>query len=155
MKKTQLLLKFCFVLVAALLFSCSPLIGPYDQYAYTQTTSLKVDVLNLIDKSNESYSSHQNDIDDVTSKLMKAIEYEKHRPKNDIIVRMWNKMIDSTKEKGIIGIYLVSWKKKGTQSQTLIDEYKPQVSEAFDMIAELEASKIKSSDANVQNFLNK
>jgi hypothetical protein len=32
-----------------------PLIATYDQYAYTQTTSLKVDALHVMDKVTESY----------------------------------------------------------------------------------------------------
>ena len=138
-----------------LLSGCAHYISTFDQLAYVQTTSLKVDVLNLIDASTESYTSHKQEVDDVVSKMMKAIEYEKHRPKNDITIRMWNKLIDSTKQKGIVGSYLASWKRTGTKSQVLIDEFKPLASEGFDLIAELEAQKIKPSDAGISKFLNK
>ncbi len=143
------------VILGTLLLSCNNYISTYDQFAYTQTTSIKVDVLNLLDQSKEPYASHQKEADEVVTKMMKAIEYEKHRPKNNITLRMWQKLIDSTKQKGIVGSYLASWKRTGTKNQVLIDEFKPLANEGFDLIAELEAQKIKPSDAGILNFLNK
>jgi hypothetical protein len=143
------------LMLCSFLFGCAHYISTFDQLAYVQATSIKVDVLNLIDDSNESFTSHQQEVDEVVSKMMKAIEYEKHRPKNDISVRMWSKLIDSTKQKGIVGSYLASWKRTGTKSQVLIDEFKPLASEGFDLIAELESQKIKPSDAGISKFLNK
>lgn len=143
------------VLLSTVLISCNHHISTYDQLAYTQTTSVKVDVLDLLDQSIEPYASHQKEADEVVSKMMKAIEYEKHRPKNDITIKMWQKLIDSTKQKGIIGSFLASWKRTGTKSQVFIDEFKPLASQGFDLIAELEAHKIKPSDAGIINFLNK
>lgn len=154
MKKSKLIARFLYsFLFLVLLSGCNRLIAPYDQYAYAQTTALKVDVLNLIDKSTEPYTQHEKEAEEVVSKLMKIIEYEKHRPNDGITVRMWNKMIDDTKQKGIIGSYLQSWKTSGQKSKVLINEYKPQVGEGFDKISELEAKKIKASDAGVQTFL--
>lgn len=134
---------------------CHRFISPFDQYAYTQTTALKVDVLELIDKSTEPYSSQSAAIENVTTNLMKAVEYEKHRPDNNITVAMWNRMIDSTRQNGIIGRYLSSWKKDGTKSKAFINEVKPQISRGFDLIADLESQKIKPSDASITTFLNK
>ena len=143
------------LIAATALVSCNHYMSTYDQFAYAQTTSLKVDVLNLIDQSNESYASHQKEVDEVVSKMLKALEYEKHRPKNSITSRMWEKMIDSTQQKGIVGSYLASWKRAGTKGRAVIEEYKPLVSEGFDLIAELESQKIKASDAGISKFLNK
>lgn len=142
-------------LLAVVLFSCNHYISTFDQLAYTQATSLKVDVMNLIDESTEPYSSHTKEVDEVVSNLRKAIEYERHRPKNDITLKMWNKMLDSTAQKGIIGSYLASWKKSGNKSQTLVDEYKPLAGEGFDLIADLESHKIKDKDASITSFINK
>ena len=146
---------FIAALLAIVFCSCGHYISTYDQLAYTQTTSLKVDVLNLMDESSEPYSSHAKEVDAVVLNLRKAMEYEKHRPNNDITVKMWGKMLDSTAQKGIIGSYLASWKKSGTKSQTLIDEYKPLAAEGFDLIADLESHKIKAGDGSVTSFLNK
>lgn len=133
--------------------ACNHYISTYDQFAYAQTTALKIDVLNLIDKSTEAYTTHQDEIAKVTSDVMKAMEYEKHRPKNGITVRMWDKMMDSTGQSGIIGRYFASWKSDGTKRPATINEIKPQVSQGFDLIADLESQKIKASDASVLNFL--
>lgn len=145
---------FALIAVNALM-SCNQYMSTYDQFAYAQTTALKIDVLNLIDQSNESYTSHQKEADEVVSKMFKAMEYEKHRPKNDIILKMWQKMIDSTQQKGIIGSYLSSWKRAGTKGRAVIEEYKPLVIEGFDLIAELESQKIKPSNAGISKFLDK
>ena len=143
-------------LVATISFaSCNHYMSTYDQFAYAQTTALKVDVLNLLEQSNESYTSHQKDAEEVVSKMLKAVEYEKHRPKNSITLKMWEKLIDNTQQKGIVGSYLASWKQTGPKSRVLINEYKPLVSEGFDLIAELESQKIKASDAGISKFLNK
>jgi hypothetical protein len=64
-------------------------------------------------------------------------------------------MIDSTKQNGIVGRFFASWKKNGTKSETLIEEVKPMVSQGFDLIADLESRKIKSTDARITNFVNK
>ncbi len=140
------------VLLLTMLLSCSHYISPYDQYAYTQTTSLKVDVLNLIELSTEPYSSHEKEVEQVVSGLKKAIEYEKHRPKNDITLKMWQKMIDSTAQKGIVGSYLSSWKRTGTKSTALIAEFTPLAAKGFDLIAELESKKIQDSNAGCFQF---
>ena len=145
------------LLAAALFFGCAT-ISPFDQYAYVQVTSVKVDVLNLMDMSAEPYSSHQADVDAVTSKLMKAVEYEKHRPLNRITLAMWDKLfkvdtagtIDHTT---MISSYLKKWKQDGKERPVFIQEAKGQVSEGFDLIAELEASKIKPTDSKVTKFL--
>jgi hypothetical protein len=148
-----------FSLVLAAMFilpGCNKgLIATYDQYAYTQTTTLKVDVLDLIDKSTESYSSHLPEIESVTSDLKKILEYEKHRPLDGITLRMWQKMIDETGEGGIIGRYLKDWREHDKKLPAMVTEYKGQVAEGFDMIAELETKKIKNNDQKVQSFLNK
>ncbi len=147
--------KLLLVAVVFLFTACNHYIATYDQFAYAQTTALKVDVLNLIDKSTGAYTAHQPEIVKVTSDMLKVIEYEKHRPTNGITVKMWNLMIDSTLQKGIIGRYLVSWKNDNTKSETIINEVKQQVSEGFDLIADLESQKMKPSDARVTSFINK
>src|SRR6185312_7942188 len=79
-------------IISICLYSCAPTISTFDQYAYTQTTSLKVDVLNVMDQAVESYASHAKDVEQVNIELMKNIEYEKHRAKNQITIDMYNIM---------------------------------------------------------------
>ena len=156
--KIKLLRHFYLALVAAILFGGCATISPFDQYAYAQVTSVKVDVMNLMDLSAEPYSNHVTIVEDVTSKIMKVVEYEKHRPKNGITVAMWNKMfrVDSS---GIVDAttmipsFLKKWKQDGKESKFFIQQAKGQVSEGFDLIAELEASKIKAEDSKITRFL--
>jgi hypothetical protein len=161
-------------LLAAIFFTmivhgCKLLIASYDQYAYTQTTSLKVDVLNLMDKATESYTDHSKDVEDVNTELMKNIEYEKHREKNQITIAMYNILWKLLNDSTTITVgptkfkhgFFEEWKSRnalqshGKPDVAFIEEAKTQIGEGFDMIAELESRKIKPSDSNVQSFLSR
>jgi len=115
-------------------------ISTFDQYAYAQTTSLKVEALNLMDKATESYASHTAEVDDVNIKFQKAYEYEKNRPKNEITTKMWQLMMSDSSH--LYGGFVKFWKEQDKVSKAFITEAKQQVSENFDRIAELESKKI-------------
>lgn len=135
-------------------------ISPFDQYAYVQVTAVKVDVLELMDQSVEPYQSLEAKIGEVNTRLLKIIEYEKHRPKNGVTVKMWSKLfgVDSAGQfinTSIIPSYWVKWKKDGKERLIFINEAKGQVAEGFDLIAQLESKKIKPTDSQVNTFLSK
>lgn len=134
----------CFVLLAG----CSPTIALFDQYAYTQTTSIKVDALNLMDSATEEYSSHRQEVAKVNVEIQKIIEYEKHRPNDSITTRMWLLLNDSTGH--LYGGFIKRWKTKGHLSPTAIADVKPLIGDDFDRIAELESKKIKPSQVTTQ-----
>jgi hypothetical protein len=146
-------LRVTVILWAVLLFlgSCKT-ISVFDQYAYAQATALKVDALNLMDKATETYASQQAGIDAVNTQIEKAYEYEKHRPKNTITVKMWE--ILKNPDRNLLGGYLKRWKDRSSLSADFIREAKVQVSQAFDLIVELESEKIKPTDEKVTTFLN-
>lgn len=127
------------------LLSCST-ISNFNQQAYLQTTSLKVDALNLMDSSTVEYSKCENLVSDLQTKLQKAYEYEKNRPKNDITIQLWDKLMN--KEGHLLGGFIVRWKDQGKFGSTYIAEKKEQVAKAFDIIAGLESQKIKASEIN-------
>jgi uncharacterized protein affecting Mg2+/Co2+ transport len=52
-------LLFSILLSGGGLIGCAPTIAAYDQYSYTQATSIKVDALNVVAKATGDYSSHQ------------------------------------------------------------------------------------------------
>jgi hypothetical protein len=52
-------------------------ISVFDQYAYTQATSLKVDALALMDKATGEAALHNEAIEQLLIKVDKAYEYEK------------------------------------------------------------------------------
>lgn len=119
-------------------------ISPFDQYAYAQTTSVKVDGLNLMDRAKDEFSKHQASVSEYQIKLQKVYEYEKNRPKNEISIKLWDKLLDPNGH--LLGGFLSRWEKEKKLSETFIAEEKKLVDKAFDQLAGLESKKIKSSD---------
>lgn len=119
--------------------SCSS-IAVYDQYAYQETVSLKVDALNLMDKAKEDQAIHKTAIDQLSTRVQKMLEYEKGREKNTLTVALWNDLLDPNKH--LFGGFIKKWK-EGIQDESFVTEMKTQVSEAFDTIIALESKKIK------------
>lgn len=146
-------LRVTVILGAVLLFlgSCKTM-SVFDQYAYAQATALKVDALNLMDKATETYASQQAGIDAINTQIEKAYEYERHRLKNATTVKMWE--ILKNPDRNLFGGYLKRWKDKSTLSADFIREAKVQVSQAFDLIVELESEKIKPDNEKVTTFIN-
>ncbi|WP_217605398.1 hypothetical protein [Chitinophaga sp. GbtcB8] len=121
---------------------CSPLISRYNEYAYQQTTALKVDVLKAMDLGTDSFSLHKETLSELQTKIDKVYEYEVHRPNNKITLEMWNAMKDPGKH--LLGGYFKYWQDHAVLSKPFIEEAKIQVGAAFDKIAELESGKIKN-----------
>ncbi len=131
------------LLLLLLFFSaCSPLISRYNEYAYQQTTSLKVDALLVMDMAVDSFSTHQKELAALQVKVDKAYEYEIHRPTNKITIEMWQLLKDPGKN--LLGGYLKRWQQETKLNPVFIDEAKQQVGAAFDKIAELESGKVKN-----------
>lgn len=118
--------------------------APYDQYVYKESTSLKVDALKLMDKAEKTYTSQQKEINALTDQLDKLYEYELHRKKNELRIRMWNLLKDP--EKNLLGGFLSRWKKEDQLNAAFIGEAKLIVGKAFDQLAELESGKLTPKD---------
>lgn len=132
------------IAILSCLASCAPTIALYDQYAYTQTTSAKVDALNVMGMATESYSSHQKDVAALTTEIQKLYEYDKGRAKNQLTVKQWDILMnDSTGH--LLGGFLKRWQMKGTLSADFISDNKTNVAMAFDQIIKLELNKNKSN----------
>jgi len=119
-------------------------ISQFDQYAYVQTTSLKVDALQIMDLAVDDFSDHADEVTELKANLQKIYEYEKNRPKNEITLKMWEKLLNE--DGHLIGGFLVKWETEGKQSQVFITEAKKIIGPAFDQIAQLESKKIKPSE---------
>ncbi|MXV50314.1 hypothetical protein GS399_04965 [Pedobacter sp. HMF7647] len=130
--------------VTALLTSCASIAG-YDQYSYAQTTSLKVDALNLMTKATDSARLHQADIQQVKTELSKIYEYEKNKPKNTVTTEMWNVLADSAGNS--FGGFVSRWQKEQVLDTAFVTESKLLIGRSFDQISALESGKIKSADA--------
>ncbi len=125
------------------LFGCAS-ISQFDQYAYVQTTSLKVDALQVMDMAVDEFNNHHDEVLKLKTNLQKIYEYEKNRPNNEITLKMWEKLLD--KDGHLIGGFLIKWEEQGTQSEIFIREAKKIIGPAFDQIAQLESKKIKPSE---------
>lgn len=126
-----------------LLNACST-ISKFDQYSYTQATSIKVDALNMMGHATEPYSLHKKDVSEVQTAIDKVFEYEKNRPKNALSEKMWMVIKDSTGH--LYGGFIKRWENKGTLNAAFIKESQSEVGTAFDQISQLESGKIKSTE---------
>lgn len=113
----------------------------FDQHVYIQTTSIKVDALNVMDQAIEDYSYHQNEVKQVIADLEKTYEYERNRKNNEITIKLWGKLKDTSGH--LLGGFIKRWKDEKKLRPVFIQESKKQVGEAFDIIAQLESKKIK------------
>ena len=129
---------FLLLLLAAA--GCST-ISKFDQYAYTQATSLKVDALNVMGHATEPYQNHKTDVIAVQTAMDKMFEYEKNRPKNNISEKMWVVVKDSSGH--LFGGFVKRWQKENTLDAAFIKEAQQLVSNSFDQISQLESGKIK------------
>jgi hypothetical protein len=129
-----------FILMAlSVLTACAPLIGPYSPESYKYATSLKAETLAMMDKATEDYSTHKKKIEYLEVELQKAHEYVKGVPSNNISAKQWDILIKPDGD--LIGKFFKRWKERGTMSSIMIREFKGIVSDAFDEIICLEASK--------------
>ncbi len=137
----------CLLVVLFIVCSCAS-ISHFDQYAYTQTTSLKVDALNIIVLAETTpYDSCVEKIQNLGTNLQKAYEYEKNRPKNEISIKLWEKLLN--KDGHLLGGYFERWKKEGKVNSVVVSESIESIGEAFDQISGLESNKIKVSSVNL------
>jgi len=83
------------ILVFLLSITACATISSFDQHAYTQTTSLKVDAMNTMDLATDEYATHEKTVQELQTKLQKVYEYEKNRPRNEITLKMWDKLLDA------------------------------------------------------------
>ncbi|HEX5153417.1 MAG TPA: hypothetical protein VFW07_18335 [Parafilimonas sp.] len=141
---TYLKRKSSFIIIStlSLLASCAT-ISNFDQYSYTQATSLKVDALNTMTNATDSFSLHQADVAQLRLQLSKAYEYEKNKPKNEVTSKMWIILIDSNGTS--LGGFLTRWQKDSKLDTAFINQSKILVSQSFDGISGLESGKIKAT----------
>jgi len=138
------------LLLLAILSSCGTSTAFFDQMSYKETISAKVEALALMDKAVNDYSSEQAKIEEVNLAMQKMYEYEKNRENNTETVRMWEILLDP--EKNLYGGFIKRWESESKLSKVFVNEAKPQIEKAFDIILGLETKKVKPEEAN--SFLN-
>src|SRR5262245_44188305 len=91
-------------LILSLVLSSCATISFFDQYAYTQATSIKVDLMNLAEQSaTTNYDDAKTEIDRVVTEVQKAKEYSLGRKLNTISTSQYEILL---KEDGFFQTFL-------------------------------------------------
>ncbi|MDR3541520.1 MAG: hypothetical protein P4L69_11240 [Desulfosporosinus sp.] len=122
------------------LFGCSP-VSQFNQVAYDRAVSIKTTALNLISKSNETYSGHRAEIDSLKFDVEQAYQYSKTIPYNDETTAQWE-IIRDPQRSSLFGL-LERWKNKDTLSNEFISQVKILIAFDFNLIIDLENNKKK------------
>ncbi len=115
----------------------------YDEHAYAETISLKQNMLELMDKAIQSYTSYETDVTDLLQRLDAAYESSQSRANNKVSAEQWKIMID--KNANMAAGFFAHWKSEGTLTKYFIDEAKVIIAGGFDAIIDLEKSKKKQT----------
>ncbi len=137
-------LKIYFILLCTVttITSCTSTSSLYDHYTYTETIEIKLQTLSLMDKSDEAFSSHENEVIAVKNRLEKMLIYETGKGKNEITKKMWEVLNNDNK---LVKSYLKLWEQKGSLNTAFIQEAKPQIEEAFNILIQYEEKKDTTS----------
>lgn len=122
----------------------------YDHFTYTETIETKLQALSLMDKSDDAFSSHEDEAIALKNQLEKMFTYEQGKGKNEITTKMWEVLNNDNK---LVLSYLTLWEQKGTLNAAFIEEAKPQVEEAFNILIQYEEKKDKTNENAVTNFI--
>lgn len=127
------------LLVLILITGCKSTIALYDQYAYTQATSLKVDLQNLaLESATLSYDSAKADIAKTNVELQKAYEYHKGRDNNSLSTKQYEILLSDTH---FYKSFLKDWQAKGKESAVMAENISEQIGELMDQVIKLENGK--------------
>jgi hypothetical protein len=134
-----------FILFILLLFACTgPRIALYNETAYSNAVSLKVESLALMDKATDSISAHVQEISTLETNIEKAYQYVRWLPRNELTVKQWEILKDSNRD--LLGGFLKKWENEKVLHVVFIKEKEKQISDAFDEILKLETGKNKPKD---------
>lgn len=144
---------FLIVFIATFLFySCSAIkTAPYDPYSYQKALELKVSASKLMDKANTAYKEHTQEVNNLLMEVEKMMIYEQSKPNNGISYQMWQLLSDENKN--LLAGFLRKWNEKGQFSKTFLNEAKPQVIEAIDILIQYEVKKDKQTESNLMNLI--
>ena len=135
------------------IFSCQSVkTALYDQYSYQQTTFIKVEASNVMDKATTPFSNNKEIVEKLLLDIDKLVEYEKNKPNNEITFAMWKILTD--KEKNLLTGFFKRWEEKGSFSPVFLQEAKKQVTGALDLLIQYEVKKDKESKDSLLNLIN-
>jgi len=132
------------LVILAFVCGCSPAIAPYSLQAYENAVDLKVDALRLMDQAELPYSENERRIQTLQTRMEKAFEFAKGRPKNEHSTEQWRIMNDPAAH--LLGGFLRRWQTEGTLSRGFIVEAERIISRGFDSIIGLGSGKVGSKN---------
>lgn len=137
-------IKYLFVVALVILLQgCKPFIALYDQYAYTQATSLKVDMQNLaLESATATYKDAKTDIKSVMVELQKAYQYSKGRDNNSLSTKQYEILLA---DDHFFKTFINNWQTKGTESAVFAQDVSDQIGHLMDQVIKLENGKNKNS----------
>ncbi|MGB5822197.1 MAG: hypothetical protein WBG90_22130, partial [Saonia sp.] len=89
--------------------------------------------------------------DELLIDVDQIVLYEQNKPKNGVSHKMWQLQADS--EKNLLAGYIKRWKEEGTLSELFMNEAKPQIEEAMDVIILYENKKDKTSESKLMDII--
>lgn len=95
-----------------------------------------------MDKATTPYAENAEQIERVHEDLLKAYEFDKGRPLNQITVKLWDVLLDPARD--LWGGFLRDWKAHDHMGTYFIEQKKNKIAEAFDQISGLESGKNKT-----------
>jgi hypothetical protein len=141
-KRSNLVFLILFILV---LSACTgPRIALYNETAYSNAVSLKVESLALMGKATDSISAHVQEISTLETNIEKAYQYVRWLPRNELTVAQWEILKDPNRD--LLGGFLKKWENEKVLHVVFIKEKEKQISDAFDEILKLETGKNKPKD---------
>jgi hypothetical protein len=130
-------------LLVALTFTLSGCVSTpaYDQTEYNRVITLKVDAMNLLQKSSDNFQTHKTEVDNIKHEMSILYEYAKNLPNNEEEIEMIKIMNNS--DGTLLAKALADWEKKGTLSQSYSEGLISNISDGFDQISGLISHRIK------------
>jgi hypothetical protein len=119
-------------------------IAPYNEKSYENATSAKAEALNVVEKSNENYGLHEQEVNALKLDMSKAAEFAKGIPNNSTVVSMYAIIMrDDKNDLGSLYGVLALWKEKRTLHAAFTKEIATKLGEEFDQLIQLEQGKNK------------
>ena len=115
----------------------------YDHFTLTETVATKVQMENLLDNATTPYSDNLAAINALKTQMQKMLVYERTKDKNVVTTKMWELM---TGENSTINSFLETWESQGTMSAPFVEEFRPQITEMFDLMIDFESKKDKQAE---------
>jgi hypothetical protein len=112
--------------------------------SYEKAVVLKVESLEIMEKAVEPYPDHGASVDALLVEIEKAYEYDKNRPKNELVTKQWEILKDP--DRRVLGYFLQRWKNETQLSRAYVDGQKKTVSLAYDQIIGLLSGQIKEGE---------